>query len=165
MKRKISMPIKIFISRPTMVTKSYETQYAVFEQYLVRKGYRPQRLGSDQYTMDAPLRGVMNLMKTCKGAIVLGYPQYRVTAAILNAADAAQKISITIPTPWNQIEAALAFKQRIPVLVVAHDGVSGGIFDYGITGEYVHTTNLGAKEWYKTRDFLGIFSEWEKRIK
>lgn len=95
----------------------------------------------------------------------MGYPQYRVTAAISKASDIEQQISMTIPTPWNQIEATLAFKQCIPVLVVAHEGVTGGIFDYGVTGEYVHTTNLSAKLWYRARDFLGIFREWEKRIK
>jgi len=95
----------------------------------------------------------------------LGYPQYRVTAAILRATHVEQEIHISIPTPWNQIEAVLAFQQRIPVLVVAHESVAGGIFDKGVTGEYVHTTNLGATQWYKTRDFLGIFREWEKRIK
>jgi len=159
------MLINVFISRPTKIVQRFEVQYLTFERCLIQKKYRPLRLGQDCYTMDAPLKGVMKLMKTCRGAIILGYPQYRVTSAILKATDVEQEIHITIPTPWNQIEAVLAFKQRIPVLVVAHESVAGGIFDKGVTGEYVHTTDLGAKQWYKTRDFLGIFREWEKRIK
>jgi len=115
--------------------------------------------------MDAPLKGVMDLMKTCRAAIVLGYPQYEVTAALSKAASPQQRLSAVFPTPWNQIEATLAFKQRIPVLVVAHEGVSGGVFDYGVTGEYVHTTNLGVKDWHKKKDFQGVFQEWQKRIK
>jgi len=115
--------------------------------------------------MDAPLRGVMDLMKTCRAAIILGYPQYEVRANISKAATPEQEISAIFPTPWNQIEATLAFKQRIPVLVIAHNGVSGGVFDYGVTGEYVHTTNLNMKYWYKEKDFQGVFREWQKRIK
>lgn len=107
----------------------------------------------------------MSLMKECRAAIVLGYPQYEVTAALSKAEAAQQMLSAIFPTPWNQIEATLAFKQRIPVLVVAHVGISGGVFDYGVTGEQVHTADLGIKDWYKKKDFQGVFQEWQKRIK
>jgi hypothetical protein len=163
--QEFTRPINIFISRPTKIVQKFEEQYLCFERYLVHRKYRPIRLGQDRYTLDAPLKGVMNLMKACRGAIILGYPQYRITAAILKAADVEQEIEITIPTPWNHIEAVLAFKQRIPVLVVGHENVAGGIFDKGVTGEYVYTTNLSAKKWYKTRDFLGVFREWENKIR
>lgn len=133
------MAINIFLSRPTVISKKFETQYTAFEAYLRRKGYKVLRLGADQFTMDAPLKGVMDLMKTCSGAIILGYPQYEVTAALSKAAIPEHRISAVFPTPWNQIEGTLAFKQRIPVLVVAHEGVTGGIFDYGVTGQYVRT--------------------------
>ncbi len=159
------MQIKIFLSRPTVISKRFETQYTPFEAYLSRKGYKVRRLGADQYTMDAPLKGVMDLMRTCKGAIILGYPQYEITAALSKAATPEQRVSAAFPTPWNQIEATLAFKQRIPVLVVAHEGVTGGVFDYGVTGEYVHTTCLSKNDWHKTKAFQGVFQEWEKRIK
>ncbi len=159
------MTTRIFLSRPTEIASRFEAQCTSFQAYLSRKGYSVCRLGLDQYTLDAPLKGVMDLMKTCRAAIVLGYPQYEITAALSKAASPQQELSAVFPTPWNQIEATLAFRQRIPVLVVAHQGVSGGVFDYGVTGEHVHTTNLGVKDWYKKRDFQGIFQEWQKRIK
>jgi hypothetical protein len=159
------MPVDVFLSRPTAIEKRFETAYAAFESYLSRAGYKTHRLGADQYTMDAPLTGVMKLMETCKAAIILGYPQYEVTASLSKAAKPQQRISVVFPTPWNQIEATLAFKQRMPVLVVAHEGVSGGIFDYGVTGEYVHTTKLNRKDWYKEKGFQCVLREWKKRIK
>lgn len=159
------MPIDIFLGRPSVIPKKFEMQHTSFERYLLRSGYRPRRLGADQYTMDAPLKGVMNLMKKCRGAIILGYPQYEVTATLSKAEKPEQNVCAVFPTPWNQIEATLGFKQRIPVLVVAHEGVSGGIFDYGVTGEYVHTTNLSRKDWHKAKSLQGVFHEWEKRIR
>jgi hypothetical protein len=159
------MPTDVFLSRPTIIEKRFETQYAVFESYLSRAGYKTHRLGADQYTLDSPLTGVMELMKTCQAAIILGYPQYEVTATLSEAANPQQQISAVFPTPWNQIEATLAFKKRIPVLVIAHEGVSGGIFDYGVTGEYVHITKLNRKDWHKEKGFQGVFQEWKKRIK
>lgn len=148
------MSISVFLSRPTVIAKQFEAGYIAFKAYLLRKGFRIHRLGADQYTMDAPLKGVMDLMKTCRAAIILGYPQYEVRATLSKAA-----------TPWNQIEATLAFKQCIPVLVIAHNCVSGGVFDYGVIGEYVHTVNLNMKDWYRKKDFKGVFKEWKKRIK
>ena len=158
------MPIDVFLSRPTAVGRRFETAYTTFESYLSRAGYKTHRLGADQYSMDPPLTGVMKLMKTCQAAIILGYPQYEVTAALTKAAKPLQQISAVFPTPWNHIEAALAYKQRIPVLVIAHEGVSGGIFDYGVTGEYVYTTKLNRMDWHKEKGFQGVFQEWMKRI-
>jgi len=145
--------------------KRFETPYAAFESYLLRVGCNTHRLGADQFTMDSPLTGVMNLIKTCQAAIILGYPQYKVTAVLSKAGKHQQQISVVFPTPWNHIEATLAFNQRVPVLVIAHEGVSGGIFDCGVTGEYVHTTKLNRKDWHKEKGFQGIFQEWKKRIK
>lgn len=159
------MSIPIFVSRPSVIATKFETQCKSFEAYLARKGYCVRRLGPDQYRLKAPLKGVMALMKTCRGAIILGYPQYEVRAVLSRPATAKEQISAVFPTPWNQIEATLAFKQRIPVLVIAHEGVAGGVFDFGITGEYVHKTSLCAKGWYKTKDFGGVFQEWHKQIK
>jgi len=115
--------------------------------------------------MDNPLKGVMDVMDMCRGAIILGYPQYEVIVGVLKAEMPEQRMHAVFATPWNQIEATLAFKQRIPVLVVAHKGVSGGVFDRGVTGEYVHTTDLNHKGRYKTRDFGGVFRDWEKKVK
>jgi hypothetical protein len=159
------MPISVFLSRPTEIEKRFETHCIAFEAYLLRVGCKTHRLGADQYTMDSPLTGVMKLMKECQAAIVLGFPQYEVIAALQKAGKPQQQITAMFPTPWNQIEATLAYKQRIPVLVVAHEGVSGGIFDYGVTGEYVHTTKLNRKDWYKEKAFQGVFKEWKRRIK
>lgn len=124
------MPISVFLSRPTSIAKQFEARYVTFQAYLSRKGFRIHRLGADKYILDAPLKSVMDLMKTCRTAIILGYPQYEVRSTPSKAATPEQEISSVFPTPWNQIEATLAFKQRIPVLVIAHDGV----FDYGVTG-------------------------------
>lgn len=159
------MSIGIFLSRSTKIAKKFETPCVAFQKYLERNGFKARRLGANDYTLHSPLKGVMDLIKTCQGAIILGYPQYEVKATITKGAKRQGQISGVFPTPWNQIEGTLAFKQRIPVLVIAHEGVSGGIFDYGVTGEYVHTTMLNRLDWHKERSFQGIFQEWKNKIK
>ena len=159
------MTTKVFISRPTKIETVFETAYTRFEKYMKRVGLVPCRLGVDNYTLDAPLTAVIDLVKQCSGTITLGYPQYEFEASVLKDGVQEQQVSIRLPTPWNHIEAALAFQQCIPVLVVAHQGVLGGVFDHGVTGQFVLVTDLSQPEWYKQKQFRAMFHEWKQRLK
>lgn len=130
-----------------------------------RLALEPYRLGAGNYTLEAPLMGVMALMKQCQGAVILGYPQYEFDASISKGGAQQKQVSIHIPTPWNHIEATLAFRQHIPVLVVAHQGVLGGVFNHGVTGQYVLVTDLAEPGWHKKREFQGVFREWKAKLK
>ena len=157
--------INIFISRPSIISTKYESSYISFEDFLKTKGIILRRLGSSDYSRKAPLVAVMEIIEDCKGAIILGYPQYEVHTEFKKADNVQSKSCFLNPTPWNQIEAVLAYKKKIPVLIVAQNGIDGGIFDYGVTGEFVLKTDLSKSNWYKENDFDGIFSEWYKDIK
>lgn len=157
--------IDIFISRPTLISTKYEPPYSAFEAFLKKKGIKSRRLGGSDYSRKAPLFAIMELIEDCKGAIILGYPQYEVHNASKKADDVLSESCLLFPTPWNQIEAVLAYKKNIPVLVVAQNGIGGGIFDYGITGEFVLKTDLSKPNWYGENVFYGIFDEWYKDIK
>jgi len=156
--------IDIFISRPSIISTKYESSYVSFEDFLKTKGIILRRLGSSDYSRKAPLVAVMEIIEDCKGAIILGYPQYEVHKKFKKVDNVQSKSCLLIPTPWNQIEAVLAYKKKIPVLIVAQNGIDGGIFDYGVTGEFVLKTDLSKSNWYKENDFDGIFSEWFKDI-
>ncbi|MFY9959029.1 hypothetical protein [Bradyrhizobium sp.] len=43
-----------------------------------------------------------------------------------------------LPTPWNHLEARILFSRRLPVLVFREKGISGGIFDEGVTDVFIH---------------------------
>ena len=156
---------EVFVSRPTVIGTGFEAAYSGFERYMRRRGLACNRLGAGNYTLDAPLKGVISLMKQCVGAIVLGYPQYEFYASIAKGGVPEESVSVSIPTPWNQIEATLAFRQRIPVLLVPHGGVSGGVFDRGVTGGFVLQCDLIHAGWYRTEAFLGVFQRWLDKLK
>ena len=154
----------IFISRPTIISTKYESPYSDFEEFLTKLRIKPRRLGGGDYSRKPPLVAVMDLIEDCKGAIVLGYPQYEFHNTSKKANDIMNESCLLFPTPWNQIEAVLAYKKDIPVLVVAQNRIEGGIFDNGVTGEFVLKTNLSKPNWYKEDDFSGIFNEWYKEV-
>ena len=156
--------IDIFVSRPTVIDKQYEKSYAAFEKFLTSKKINIRRLGGNDYSLKAPLKAVMNLMTQCKGAIVLGYPYHEVTYFLKKGRTTINKHSFLLPTPWNQIEGTLAYKQNIPVLVIAQNGVEGGLFDYGVTGEFVYKTDLSSNKCFKSEEFLGVFQDWKHQV-
>lgn len=163
-KRKTMANKKIFISRPTVIGNGYEKPYRAFERFLKSEGFSPRRLGESDYSLKAPLMSVIDLIDQCKGAIILGYPQREVIYSLKKGGEMLNEHRLFLPTPWNQIEGALAYKKEIPVLVIAQEGVVGGIFDHGVTGQFVHETDLSNDKWFKSKEFQGIFQDWKKQI-
>jgi hypothetical protein len=49
-------------------------------------------------------------------------------------------------------------------LVIAQKGVEGGLFDYGVTGEFVYKADLSSDRWFRNEKFLGIFQAWKNLI-
>ena len=154
----------IFISRPTVLGNGYEKPYKAFERFFKSEGFSPRRLGKSDYSLKSPLVAVMKLMEQCKGAIILGYPHHEVLYSLTKGGEVINEHGILLPTPWNQIEGTLAYKNGIPVLVIAQEEVEGELFDYGVTGEFVHKSDLRSDKWFKSVEFLGIFQDWKKQI-
>jgi hypothetical protein len=159
------MAKRIFISRPTKLDKCFESAYLAFEKALIRKNITPIRLGASNYSLEAPLKAVIKLMKGCSGAIILGYPKYEFNYKYTIVGSSYEEISTILATPWNQIEATLAFRENLPVLVISHNGISGGIFDIGVTGQHVLSIDLSLQNWHQQITFKGLFNAWEQDLK
>jgi len=159
----------VFISRPTVIDPDAEEAYSGFDSFLAEKNIKARRLGKTDYSREAPLKAIFRIIDDCCGAIVLGYPQFAIRHEALRSNEAQNSWQYVFPTPWNQIEGALAYRAEAPVLVIAHDGVDGGVFDHGVTGEGVLHMNLHGRSWFKTPEFQQPFEQWlsdvEQRIR
>jgi len=144
--------MNIFISRPTRIGKSFETQYSGFHQFLESEGLALRRLGGGDYSKKPPLRAVIDLVTECCGAIVLGYPQLEFRNETRRSAEIQDSTRYVFPTPWNHIEGALAYSTNAPVLVIAHNDIRGGVFDHGITGEGVLHLDLEVTDCHAGRN-------------
>jgi hypothetical protein len=158
------MLTNIFISRPTTLPKPFDRAYSRFQSFLESEDLVSRRLGATDYSMEAPLQAIIRIMDECRGLIVLGYPQIEIFQHVRRSDDIRQDPTFLFATPWNQIEAALGYGAKLPVLVVAHPGIRGGIFDHGVTGQYVLGIDLSAKDWHLGRDFQQVYSEWRKKL-
>ena len=154
----------IFVSRPTDLADEFEAAHVEFEAFLRTNTFETKTLGRNVYSLESPLDAVINLMKSCSGAVILGYPQRIFTTRMAKCTRVEFDKSVSLPTPWNQIESVLAYQLNIPILVIAHTGISGGIFDHGVTGKFIFSANLDNLQWFREKDKLIIFELWKKEV-
>ena len=68
-----------------------------------------------------------------------------------------------IPTVWNQIEAAMAYATRKPLLVIVEDGLRPeGLLEIGYDW-YVQRVEISS-ETLKTPEFKGVFTDWKRKV-
>lgn len=156
--------MNIFVSRPTVIGPEFETAYGAFHNHLVSQEFVLRRLGGGDYSKKPPLRAVIDLIRECCGALILGYPQLEFQHHALRSTQVQNSFRCVYPTPWNQIEGALAYSCESPILVIAHPGIGGGVFDHGITGEGVLHIDLTEADWFRKAEFTQPFQEWVAEV-
>lgn len=79
-------------------------------------------------------------MESCEGAIILELEQLHVVdGRDKTGADSEEHVEdLNLPTPWNHIEAGMAFMLDLPMLIVKEEGVEGGVFDVGNSDRFIH---------------------------
>ncbi len=70
----------IFLSRPTWVSPKFTRGLEGFYRLLESHKLKPRTIGTTDYPAKSPLDEVIALMKKCRGAIIIGYPQIMVEA-------------------------------------------------------------------------------------
>jgi len=135
------MDIPVFVSCPTSLSPQQNNARSTILRYLDRYNLEPRALGRSDYPTELPLREVLVIAKHCAGGIILGFEQYRSLDGIDKpgtGSEARQGPSVPFPTPWNQLEAGILFGLGLPLLIFRESGISGGIFDAGVTDVFIH---------------------------
>ncbi|MBA7525591.1 hypothetical protein ES705_17744 [subsurface metagenome] len=153
--------INIFCSRPTWVAEEFKEGLTGFLAFLGTHGLKPRTIGSTDYPTESPLIEVIRLMDECEGAIILGYPQIYVIKSNIKGLE---KNDFPIPTEWNHIEATLAFSKNLPLLVIHHKGISGGIFDHGAISKFIYEKDLSKNTWFLSDNISGALMKWKASI-
>lgn len=152
----------IFLSRPTWIDRTFEAGLGAFMTRLADAGLTPRTLGKSDYPIAAPLDEVLEIMSECRGAIILGYPQIEISVGTLKATPLPSPT--TLGTEWNQIEAALAYARKMPLLIVHHIGVGRGVFDRGVLSGFIYSSDLTDPLWSQNEAVSGALATWKMRV-
>lgn len=133
--------IPVFVSCPTVLNKQQNNLRKMIIEIIEDLNMEARALGRSDYPKDFPMKEIAIIAKRCSGGIILGFEQTRITTGISKKGTKDEKAIADkiLPTPWNDIEAGILFGLKLPLLLFKEKGISGGVFDYGITDVFVHT--------------------------
>ena len=133
--------IPVFGSCPTYLNKHQDTVQRHILLELGHAGLEWRSIGQTDYPDKFPLREVHILAKHCSGGVILGFSQFETKTGVWKRGTPytrRQNKILKFPTAWNQLEGGILFALGLPFLVFREYGVSGGIFDNGVTDLFIH---------------------------
>lgn len=160
-----TMSQEIFLSVGGTANDAQERFVQAVENRLRSEGLTPNTVGRNTFSVDAPLRTVEGLMDRCVGAAVLALERSYFSEGVekRGGRNEAPLSNIGLPTPWNHIEAAMAYSRRLPLLVIVQEGLKHeGLLEPGYDW-YVQTVPLDPA-YLNSNQFNGVLASWKKKI-
>lgn len=159
------MEKKIFLSVGRTCTKEQEEFVGAVEDFLRHHGLIPQTVGRTYFSSTQPLKTVDDLLRQCCGAVIIALERVFITSGTekRGSPDEITLENATLPTVWNQIEAAMAYALGHPLLVIVEHGLrSEGLLERGYDW-FVNWVNVNPEE-LVAREFQGVFMDWKRRV-
>ncbi|MEQ9317252.1 MAG: hypothetical protein RLN72_15475 [Henriciella sp.] len=109
---------------------------------------------------EPPLTQIHAMIRGCSGGLVIGFCQE--TADRVTRPGREAVAPKPYPSPWNHLEAGLLFAADVPLLILKEAGITGGVFDDGVSGHLVHTID----DTFRCQDshVRSLFSKWQGDI-
>lgn len=158
----------MFVSAPTSLNPEQEASRTSVVRLLKAQGMEPRALGRREYPVDYPLREVAVIAKHCSGGVILGFEQFRSVRGVRKpgtAEESAVRTPVSFPTPWNHLEAGILFGLRLPLLIFRERGVTGGIFDNGVTDVFVHDMPAVPATRSQQEELREVVARWQAKVR
>lgn len=162
------MRIPVFVSAPSSLSPSQDAARKLVLRELDRNGLETRALGRSDYPTELPLREVLTIARHCAGGVILGFQQFRADSGVFKPDTTEQKAlagSAIFPTPWNHLEAGILFSLGVPLLVFREHGITGGVFDPGVTDVFVHSMPTPTLSGNAKKSFAAVFLKWQAQVR
>jgi hypothetical protein len=161
------MHIPVFVSAPTSLSPDQEGIRNRIVKVLRSQRLEPRALGRQEYPTDFPLREVRVIAKHCSGGIILGFEQFLSKSGVAKRGTTAEKIvkNVKFPTPWNNLEVGILFGLGLPLLIFREEGVSGGVFDTGVTDVFVQNMPPVSATRADNDELRELILKWQARVR
>ena len=146
-------------------TEQQEAFVCAVENRLRSEGLVPHTVGRNTFSADAPLKAVTELMARCAGTVVIALERsyFPSRAEKRGGPREATFSDVKLPTPWNHIEATMAYARGLPLLVIVESGLKcEGLLERGYDW-YVQSVNPEAPS-LNTNEFNGVLASWKRKM-
>lgn len=157
--------LNVFVSVGGTATDQQEAFIRAVEDRLRSEGLAPHTVGRNTFSSDSPLKTVTELLDKCSGTVVIALERTFFASGIEKRGGPKELLlsDVRLPTPWNQIEAAMAYSRGHPLMVVVETGLkSEGLLE---------RSNDWYVQWVKphaaaltTTEFNGVLANWKQKL-
>jgi hypothetical protein len=136
-------------------------------QELDKLQLEPRALGRSDYPTDLHSKKVYVLGTHCSGGVILGFEQATARSVIWKRGTKEQRTAreVPFPTPWNHLESGILYSLGLPLLVFREPGISGGVFDPGVTDVFVHVMPQPRMTKDNQAALSEVFLKWQARVR
>jgi hypothetical protein len=158
------MAIKVFISIGSATTPEQRGFIDGALESLEASGLSPRIMNENEWSHKQPLVAIKKEIKECKGAVVIAFTRSSFKKGIEIGKNGNRELeNINLTTPWNQIEAAMAYSFDLPLLVVAEKGLKAeGLIEQDYDWN-VYWTDLSLDA-AKSESFKGFIKSWKQSV-
>jgi hypothetical protein len=157
--------LNVFVSVGDTATEEQEAFVCAVEDRLRSEGLVPHTVGRNTFSADAPLKTVAKLLDNCAGAVIIALERLYFASGT-EKRGGLKEVALTgvkLPTPWNQIEAAMAYSRGLPLMVIVEAGLkSEGLIERG-NDWYVQWVKPEAAALHST-EFNGVLASWKQKM-
>lgn len=157
--------LNIFVSVGGTATEKQEIFVRAVEDRLRSEGLIPHTVGRNTFSADAPLKTVTELLDKCSGTVVIALERMYFPQGVDKRGGPKESslADVKLATPWNQIEAAMAYSRRHPLMVIVEQGIkSEGLLERG-NDWYVQSVKPDPAA-LSTAEFNGVLSSWKQKL-
>jgi hypothetical protein len=151
----------IFLSCGTPHNQAQEDFIAAVEAHLESHSCTPETVGRSKYSARQPVEASRDLISTCDGLVVIAFERTRILTGLEkpDSINEKQLLNESHPTVWNQMEAAMAYSRRVPILTLVQPGLKRqGMLSDRLEWMAVETELTPL--FLATEHFRQVFSEW-----
>lgn len=159
--------IPVFVSCPTKLNAEQTQKKDVIYKLLSKYHLVPITLGQGSFPNECPLKEVYILAKHCAGGLILGFEQIFISEGILKRGiegESKPLNSVSMPTPWNNLEAGVLYGLKLPLLIFKENDLRGGVFDLGTTDVFIQDMPPAKPDNDKRKELEQIFLRWHGRV-
>ena len=157
--------VDVFLSVGATATEEQEVFVRAVEDRLRSEGIVPHTVGRNTFSADAPLKTATQLMDKCSGAVVIALERSFFPSGTekRGGPNEVTLTNVKLPTPWNHIEAAMAYSRNLPLIVIVErDLKNEGLLEEGYDW-YVQRVKLEPVA-LNSNEFNGILASWKDRM-
>ena len=158
------MSLKVFMSVGRPSTREQEEAIEIIRNTLKDSGLNPRKMFQDEWSYEQPLRAIRSVIKECDGAVIIAFTRYSFPTGFELGMDGNSDVAnVHLPTVWNQIEAAMAYMNDLPLFVVGEQG----LLSHGLIAKHpdwnVFWTSLEPAN-FRSDAFRGWVTTWKEAV-